>query len=96
MIDKEILISYAVLLFQVLLGLCLIARLFPRKALPLFLPLVYGLFYALCMCAKDLLVNLIEGPAAGTVFMYRYGDVFFVGCTPELLIRKKGSTVESM
>lgn len=46
--------------------------------------------------SKDLLVNLIEGPAAGTVFMYRYGDVFFVGCTPELLIRKKGSTVESM
>ncbi len=46
--------------------------------------------------SKDLLVNLIDGSARGTVFMYRYGDVFFLGCTPELLIRKNGNTVESM
>lgn len=46
--------------------------------------------------SKDLLVNLIDGPSQGTVLLYRYGDVFFCGCTPELLIRKQGSTVESM
>ena len=46
--------------------------------------------------SKDLLVNLIDGPAAGTVFLYRYGDVFFCGCTPELLVRKSGTSVSSM
>lgn len=46
--------------------------------------------------SKDLLVNLIDGPAKGTVFLYRYGDVFFCGCTPELLVRKQGSQVQSM
>lgn len=46
--------------------------------------------------SKDLLVNLIDGPSRGTVIMYRYGDVFFCGCTPELLIRKRGLDVESM
>ncbi|MEG0323058.1 MAG: isochorismate synthase [Raoultibacter sp.] len=46
--------------------------------------------------SKDLLVNLIDGPARGTVLLYRYGDVFFCGCTPELLIHKRGTKVESM
>lgn len=46
--------------------------------------------------SKDLLVNLIDGSARGTVIMYRYADVFFCGCTPELLVRKRGSVVESM
>ncbi len=46
--------------------------------------------------SKDLLVNLIDGPAHGTVLMYRYADVFFCGCTPELLVRKRGEAVESM
>lgn len=46
--------------------------------------------------SKDLLVNLIDGDVRGCVFMYRYGDVFFCGCTPELLVRKEGTTVESM
>lgn len=46
--------------------------------------------------SKDLLINLIDGSARGKVFMYRYGDVFFCGCTPELLVSKKGSLVESM
>lgn len=46
--------------------------------------------------ARDLLVNLVEGSALGTVFLYRYGDVFFIGATPELLIRKQGEQVESM
>ncbi|MCL2889213.1 MAG: isochorismate synthase [Eggerthellaceae bacterium] len=46
--------------------------------------------------SKDLLVNLIDGSARGTVLLYRYGDVFFCGCTPELLIRKRGQEVESM
>lgn len=46
--------------------------------------------------SKDVLVNLIDGSAQGTVFMYRYGDVFFCGCTPELLLRKSGCEVESM
>lgn len=46
--------------------------------------------------SKDLLVNLIDGSAIGKVFMYRYGDVFFCGCTPELLVSKKGSVVRSM
>lgn len=35
--------------------------------------------------SKDLLVNLIDGTAHGTVLLYRYADVFFCGCTPELL-----------
>ncbi len=46
--------------------------------------------------SKDVLVNLIDGSARGTVFMYRYGDVFFCGCTPELLLRKRGCNVQSM
>lgn len=46
--------------------------------------------------SKDVLLNLIDGNAQGTVFLYRYGDVFFCGCTPELLIRKQGDQVESM
>lgn len=46
--------------------------------------------------SKDLLVNLIDGDARGTVLLYRYADVFFCGCTPELLLRKKGAHVESM
>ena len=46
--------------------------------------------------SKDVLVNLIDGSARGKVFMYRYGDVFFCGCTPELLVSKKGSVVKSM
>ena len=46
--------------------------------------------------SKDLLVNLVDGSARGTVVMYRYADVFFCGCTPELLVRKRGQLVESM
>lgn len=46
--------------------------------------------------SKDLLVNLIDGQARGAVLLYRYADVFFCGCTPELLVRKQGSRVESM
>ena len=46
--------------------------------------------------SKDLLVNLIDGDARGTVLLYRYADVFFCGCTPELLVRKQGSAVASM
>lgn len=46
--------------------------------------------------SKDVLLNLIDGQAIGTVFLYRYGDVFFCGCTPELLVRKQGHEVESM
>lgn len=46
--------------------------------------------------SKDLLVNLIDGAAIGTVFLYRYADVFFCGCTPELLVRKSGNNIESM
>ena len=46
--------------------------------------------------SKDLLVNLIDGDARGTVLLYRYADVFFYGCTPELLVRKDGARVSSM
>lgn len=46
--------------------------------------------------SKDLLVNLIDGTAHGTVLLYRYADVFFCGCTPELLVRKRGADLESM
>ncbi len=46
--------------------------------------------------SKDLLVNLIDGPARGVVILYRYADVFFCGCTPELLVRKRANAVESM
>ncbi len=46
--------------------------------------------------SKDLLVNLIDGDAHGVVIMYRYADVFFCGCTPELLVRKHENTVETM
>lgn len=46
--------------------------------------------------SKDLLVNLIDGDARGTVLLYRYADVFFCGCTPELLVRKEASRVSSM
>lgn len=46
--------------------------------------------------SKDVLINLIDGPSTGVVLLYRYADIFFCGCTPELLVRKKGVTVESM
>lgn len=46
--------------------------------------------------SKDLVVNLIDGPSRGTVVLYRYADVFFCGCTPELLVRKRGQDIESM
>lgn len=46
--------------------------------------------------SKDLLVNLIDGDARGTVLLYRYADVFFCGCTPELLVRKDGARISSM
>ncbi len=46
--------------------------------------------------SKDLLVNLIDGTAHGTVLLYRYADVFFCGCTPELLVRKHDNQLESM
>ena len=46
--------------------------------------------------SKDLLVNLIDGSSRGTVYLYRYGDVFFCGCTPELLVRKRGLDIEGM
>lgn len=45
---------------------------------------------------KDVLLGLLDGPAEGTVVGYRYGDVFFAGCTPELLVRERGGAVESM
>ncbi len=46
--------------------------------------------------SKDALINLIDGPERGTVLLYRYADVFFCACTPELLVRKRGSKIESM
>lgn len=46
--------------------------------------------------SKDVLINLLDGPSTGVVLLYRYADVFFCGCTPELLVRKKGALVESM
>lgn len=46
--------------------------------------------------SAEVLANLIDNQIAGTVFLYRYGDVFFCGCTPELLVRKSGRVVESM
>lgn len=46
--------------------------------------------------STDLLFNLIKGSSQGTVVLYRYADVFFCACTPELLVRKCASTVESM
>ena len=46
--------------------------------------------------SKDLLVNLIDGTAHGTVLLYRYADVFFCGCTPELLVRKRADALDSM
>ena len=46
--------------------------------------------------SKDVLVNLIDGPSTGVVLLYRYADIFFCGCTPELLVRKCGNQVESM
>lgn len=44
----------------------------------------------------DMLCNLIDSAQKAVVFMYRYDDVFFIGSTPELLIRKRGCKVESM
>ena len=46
--------------------------------------------------SADLRVNLIDGSARGVVLLYRYADVFFCGCTPELLVRKSADEVESM
>ncbi|MFR3092350.1 MAG: chorismate-binding protein [Eggerthella lenta] len=46
--------------------------------------------------SKDLLVNLIDGPARGTVLLHRYADVFFCGCTPSCWYTQRGNEVESM
>lgn len=46
--------------------------------------------------STDVLLNLIQGPNVGCVIMYRYDDIFFIGCTPELLVRKHDANVETM
>ena len=46
--------------------------------------------------SRDLVVNLVDGPARGCVVLYRYADVFFCGCTPALLVRRRADEVESM
>ncbi len=46
--------------------------------------------------STQMLINLIEGPDVGCVFMYRYDDIFFIGCTPELLVRKYQDNVQTM
>ena len=48
------------------------------------------------LSSVDALLNLVASPANGTVFLYRYDDVFFCGCTPELLVRKVGDEVQTM
>lgn len=48
------------------------------------------------LTSLDALRNLVASSARGVVFLYRYDDVFFCGCTPELLVRKRGSNVETM
>lgn len=46
--------------------------------------------------SKDVLLGLLDGEAEGIVFAYRYGDVFFAGCSPELLVHSEGGEVTSM
>ena len=45
---------------------------------------------------NDMLFNLIFGNTRGIVIMYKYADVVFCGCTPELLVRQLGTELESM
>ncbi|MBR5949804.1 MAG: isochorismate synthase [Actinomycetaceae bacterium] len=45
---------------------------------------------------KDVILGLLDGQPEGIVFAYRYGDVFFTGCTPELLVHSEGGEVTSM
>ena len=45
---------------------------------------------------RDLLFNLIFGNTKGVVIMYKYADVVFCGCTPELLVRQLDNELESM
>ena len=45
---------------------------------------------------NDMLFNLIFGNTKGVVIMYKYADVVFCGCTPELLVRMLDNELESM
>ncbi|MBP3223131.1 MAG: chorismate-binding protein [Actinomycetaceae bacterium] len=44
----------------------------------------------------DVVRALFDSSLKGTVVMYRYDDVFFVSCTPELLLSTQGDNLESM
>lgn len=46
--------------------------------------------------SRAMLENLISSTAHSVVYLYRYDDVFFIGATPELLVRKQGDDISSM
>lgn len=45
--------------------------------------------------ASQMLINLIVSKVNGTIFLYKRGDVFFIGATPERLITKNGEDVST-
>lgn len=45
--------------------------------------------------ASQMLINLIVSKVNGTIFLYKRGDVFFIGATPEHLITKNGKNVST-
>lgn len=46
--------------------------------------------------SRDMILNLIAAGAAGALFLYELDGAFFVGSTPELLVRKQGDAVMTM
>ncbi len=46
--------------------------------------------------SREMVLNLLEHEERGTLFLYEEDGTFFIGSTPELLVRKDGPTVSTM
>lgn len=46
--------------------------------------------------SRDMVANLMAGDVHGTLILHEMDGVFFIGATPELLIRKQGTQITTM
>jgi menaquinone-specific isochorismate synthase len=46
--------------------------------------------------SHDMVANLIAAKVCGTLILHEIDGVFFIGATPELLVRKQGDTITTM
>lgn len=46
--------------------------------------------------SRDMVANLLSGGVVGTLILHQINGTFFIGSTPELLVRKDGDTITTM